>query len=89
VVANFFLRFWWVIGIFPYTWDSPIGDFMKKVELGFFMKMMAEAIRRTLWVLIRVENEFHNNFESYRSILIIPKLMDDVENTLNNLKNSD
>ena len=33
-----------------------------------FSNMMAEAIRRTLWSLIRVENEFYNNFEAYRSI---------------------
>jgi deoxyribonuclease-4 len=44
--------------------------------------MMAEAFRRTVWVLIRVENEFYNNFEQYRTIPIIPKLMDEVDNKI-------
>jgi len=41
--------------------------------------MLAEAIRRTIWALIRVENEFFNNFESYRSIITIPNLFEDIE----------
>ena len=39
--------------------------------------MMVEAIRRTLWSIIRVENEFHNNFEEYRDILMIPPIKED------------
>ena len=39
-----------------------------QLDLMNFSNMMAEAIRRTLWSLIRVENEFYNNFEAYRSI---------------------
>ena len=46
-------------------------------EVLAFLGMLAEAIRRTLWALIRIENEFHNNFEAYRSIPTIPKFKDD------------
>jgi hypothetical protein len=28
-----------------------------------FLAMLVEGIRRTLWSIIRVENEYHNNFE--------------------------
>ena len=40
--------------------------------------MMAEATRRTFWAVLRIENEFYNNFEQYRTIPTIPNLMDDV-----------
>jgi septin family protein len=57
-----------------------VGDdsFFKTYEVLIFMSMLAEAVRRTIWALIRIENEFHNNFENYRSILVIPGLMDNV-----------
>jgi hypothetical protein len=44
-----------------------------------FFSTIAEAFRRSVWALIRVENEFFNNFEAYRSIPTIPNLMDEVE----------
>ena len=28
--------------------------------------MLAEIARRTIWCIIRIENEYCNNFESYR-----------------------
>jgi len=31
-------------------------------------------IRRTVWVLIRVENEFFSNFEGFRDIVAIPPM---------------
>ena len=40
-----------------------------------FFNVLAEAIRRTVWSLIRVENEFFNNYENFRSIPKIPSLM--------------
>jgi hypothetical protein len=39
--------------------------------------LVAELMRRTQWALLRVENEAINNFESYRSIYIIPPMVDD------------
>ena len=39
-----------------------------------WMEMIVLALRRTIWVLIRVENEFFNNVEQYRDITIIPPI---------------
>jgi len=39
--------------------------------------MIVEAFRRTFWAMIRVENEFFNNFEQYRDIVMIPPLRDE------------
>lgn len=73
--------------MFPITTTTDFGKLIvKKIEIFVFLSMMAEAVRRTQWALIRVENEFHNNFEAYRTIPIIPKLMDEVDNTLSNFK---
>ena len=51
---------------------------MKELEILAFVAILAEATRRAQWALIRVENEFHNNFENYRSIPTIPGLADDI-----------
>jgi hypothetical protein len=75
MVVNGLLRFFWVIGIFSASYSGSFMDY----ELLAFSSMLAEAVRRTMWALIRIENEFHNNFENYRSILVIPGLMDDVQ----------
>lgn len=40
-----------------------------------FIQVMAEAIRRGLWSLIRIENEQNNNLETYRTIPIIPPIV--------------
>ena len=85
MVTNFLLRFFWLSSIVDYKWESPFGKFMKNVDMLVFLKTMAELLRRTQWAIIRIENEFHNNFENYRTIPIIPKLMDDVDATLANL----
>ena len=42
-----------------------------------FISMMAEAIRRSVWALLRVENEFFNNFEQYRDVIVIQPIKDD------------
>jgi len=42
-----------------------------------FVSMMMEAMRRTIWSLIRVENELINNFEKYRTYISIPPLKED------------
>lgn len=38
--------------------------------------MFAEAIRRSVWAVLRVENEFFNNYEQYRDIIAIPPFED-------------
>ena len=50
---------------------------MNTFEVMATCSLLAEAMRRTQWALLRIENEFHNNFEAYRSIPTIPKLKDD------------
>ena len=40
-----------------------------------FCSLISEAFRRSVWALIRVENEFFNNFEAYRTIPTIPDLL--------------
>ena len=77
MVTNFFLRFFWLISIFKYPYESDKDSHMNAFEVMACCAMLAEAIRRTIWSLIRIENEFHNNFEAYRSIPTIPKLKDD------------
>jgi len=39
----------------------------------------AEAIRRAQWALLRVENEQNNNLETYRTIPIIPPIVNSKE----------
>lgn len=70
---NTVFRFWWLLAIF--TWDeSNIIDSLGLLSLS---GMVVEAIRRTFWAMIRVENEFYNNFEQYRDILMIPPIKDE------------
>jgi hypothetical protein len=69
VVANLLLRFWWLAAVF-------LGADASHLELTLFFGMMAEAVRRTLWAVLRIENEFFNNFEKYRDIIIIPPMQD-------------
>ena len=53
--------------------------------MGF--SVVAELYRRTQWALLRVENEAINNFESYRSIYIIPPVVEnELESDINKLK---
>lgn len=41
--------------------------------------MLAEGYRRFQWALIRIENEFFNNYEAFRTITTIPDLMGKIE----------
>lgn len=82
MVTNFLLRFWWVINIWNFSYETKIGRQIRDLEFLVFLSIMAEAIRRTQWALIRVENEFFNNYEAYRTIPTIPNLMEDVQTTL-------
>ena len=76
IVNNLALRFFWVLNLGLFTID---GNLMVDLDVMVFLSTIAEAFRRTVWSLIRVENEFFNNFEAYRSIPTIPNLMDEVE----------
>ena len=73
IIYNFIGRFWWLIGIF--TWKEPA--LVDSIGLLAFSAMIVEAVRRTFWSMIRVENEFFNNFEQYRDIMMIPPIKDE------------
>ena len=36
--------------------------------------MTVELVRRTIWALLRVENEFFHNYEKYRDEVLIPSI---------------
>ena len=77
MVTNFIWRFVWLVTIFSYKFEKEEGiNFIKTWDILVFSQIMAEALRRTLWALLRVENEFFNNFENYKSISSIPDLID-------------
>lgn len=82
MAINAFLRFFWIVGLLHFKYSTDAGKFYKNIEVVTFFSMLAEAVRRTQWSVFRVENEFYNNFEQYRTIPIIPKLMDEVDKTL-------
>jgi hypothetical protein len=36
---------------------------LQSLDFLALFSMLGEAFRRTYWAILRVENEFHNNFE--------------------------
>jgi len=75
IFLNTLFRFWWLIGA---AYEKPETEsFFDHMNMMFFLGMMVEAIRRTLWSIIRVENEFYHNFENYRDVLVIPPIKDE------------
>mmetsp|Transcript_3649 Transcript_3649/g.6217 ORF Transcript_3649/g.6217 Transcript_3649/m.6217 type:complete len:188 (-) Transcript_3649:35-598(-) len=77
MLLNTVFRFWWLIQMVYVINFETEETFVEKAEMVTFVSMMAEAIRRTVWAIIRVENEFFNNFEQYRDIILIPPIKDD------------
>ena len=76
---NLVLRFFWVFMIWAINWsDTGFENAINSLQILTFAAIIAETTRRAQWALIRVENEFHNNFENYRSIPTIPGLADDI-----------
>ena len=61
--------------VFTFDFEGDQDNYFARLQLLVFCNCLAEAIRRTIWSLIRVENEFFNNYENYRSIPKIPSLM--------------
>jgi hypothetical protein len=50
------MRFWWIISLFTIKFSDPL-QFLNGIEIMIFISMIVESIRRTLWSIIRVENE--------------------------------
>lgn len=79
MVLDVFGLFFWVI---VYKWvDSltPAGKldhivYYNSVNKIVWLEMIVLAVRRTIWILIRLENEFFYNVEQYRDILTIPPI---------------
>lgn len=82
ILSNTFLRFFWVLMVYVATLKTGPAVFLAKWGFNVWFYMLAELLRRTQWALLRVENEFFNNYEQYRSIPVIPSLMDDVRKTV-------
>ena len=62
MLLNTIFRFWWVTAIFTVKFAGG-AYFMDSLGVLTFIAAIVEAIRRTFWAVIRVENEFFNNFE--------------------------
>ena len=75
------MRFWWLIPAIKIKYSNST-IYLEEIELMTFASLLVSIVRRTFWTLIRVENEFHNNFEQYRDILHIPPIKDDEEEDL-------
>ena len=73
VFTNLVFRFWWLFAALTLKLRND-SNFIAHFEFFTFLGMMIEAVRRTQWSILRVENEFFNNFEQYRDIIIIPPI---------------
>lgn len=77
-----FALYFWVILIFLYKYikhestDQAIAniEFYNDVNWLTWLELCVLMARRTVWVLIRVENEFFSNFEGFRDIVQIPPM---------------
>jgi len=74
MITNTALRFWWVIPTLSMAGNNFGVPLLYNFQVMVFLGMIAEAVRRGLWSIVRVENEFFNNFEQYRTILTIPPM---------------
>lgn len=82
MVINTIIRFWWLIGIGTYSYTGA-GLWFENFEVLTFLVSFTEIFRRAMWAILRVENEFFNNFEEYRDNIIIPPIKDDGEDVAN------
>ena len=57
ILTNFMLRYVWIAGLFVTSKTNTSKHLLAS------LLAIAEIVRRTQWALLRVENEFYNNFE--------------------------
>lgn len=84
MLYDLFGLFFWVLVLFIYKWsaktDAEASDAARNLEFYSnimwitWVEMIVFAIRRSVWVLIRIENEFFNNTENFRDIVTIPPI---------------
>jgi hypothetical protein len=65
IIINTALRFIWLLSYVEIRVDE---------EVKVLTFSVLEIIRRTFWIMIRIENEYINNPEKYRNVLDIPEL---------------
>ena len=71
--SDFVLRYIYILFLYK------LGDqssFFNNINALFAISTFCEAFRRAQWSLLRVENEQNNNLEAYRTIPIIPPIID-------------
>ena len=77
-VTNLALRFAWALPLIDNKfWSFYFSDSFNEYQILFFLLAFGETYRRAQWSLFRVENENINNYEKYRAIHEIPKVIDD------------
>ena len=76
IISNFFLRYIFILGLFALGNQDSLFNELKGIT---GVLIAAEAIRRAQWALLRVENEQNNNLETYRTIPIIPPIVNSKE----------
>ena len=74
---NLILRHFWLIPLFL---NPHFNNGLSCFQPLILTSMLAEMVRRSIWSVIRVENESLNNFEEYRSINTIPPIKEDCVN---------
>ena len=79
MVYNLFGLYSWAIAIMiaaliqPQKQDDVLQYYNNIIWITWF-EFALSFIRRTVWVVIRVESEFFNNFEQYRDVVTIPPI---------------
>lgn len=78
MLENTFFRMWWLcVSVRIYYSDRTL--YLEDMQLLSFVNMIFSILRRTIWAMLRTENEFFNNYESFRDILLIPPIKDEEE----------
>jgi hypothetical protein len=67
IVMNLFLRFTWVVLLAPNHWD-----WLAHANVVVYVLAVLEVCRRSVWVLLRMENEHSNNVGNYRATKELP-----------------
>lgn len=82
MVYDFFGLFSWAMAIVLLNIENKDSDEQSQTYFNNLMyitwiEYIINFVRRTVWVVIRVESEFYNNFEQYRDVVTIPPMIQD------------
>jgi hypothetical protein len=70
IVVDLFLRFFWAYTLIPYSANRNAFSVLSLYVAPF--AAVAEILRRTMWSVLRLENEHVNNTAGYRKYKHIP-----------------